>query len=315
MTDLSFAHLSDPHLPIMTKPQGRELWSKRIIGYSNWSRRRRYQHTSSILQKITDDIAGQNPDLITLTGDVANISLPSEFDQAARWVKSLGTPENLLFVPGNHDNYVRTQWSQTLGQLSAYMSGKREGVDGHYQDRTPEGFDDFPYLRRMGSISFIGVNSSPATLPGLATGALGTPQRERLVRLLNSKEVENSFVVIMLHHPAVKGVVKRRKALDDLEAVHKIIAASKAGLVIHGHAHIPCFETIKGHYGDIPHIGVASASYAGRGEGADEQGYHPAAQYHLYTVKKNGDGFKLSLKVRGLDVVSGNVIDLKDYQF
>ena len=40
----TLAHLSDPHLAPLPKPRLSELLNKRITGYINWRRRRRFIH-------------------------------------------------------------------------------------------------------------------------------------------------------------------------------------------------------------------------------------------------------------------------------
>ena len=315
---IRFAHLSDPHLDIVTPPEPAQLLSKRILGWTNWQRKRRHHHRSEILRKITDDIANAQVDLIALTGDVANIALPGEFERAASWVESLGSPDHVMFVPGNHDTYVELDWEKSLGRLASFMKGARlaehqqTGID---QNRAAESFDDFPYVRQIGPFSFIGLNSSPSTLPGLATGKIGRAQIDRLTQMLQGLE-DNSFKIVMLHHPAVKGIVGRHKSLDDGGALLEILKQNPVDLVIHGHAHFPCFSKIDlpsdNKHRSIPHIGVASASYGGKGENAGENGYRPAAQYHLYTVKKSGAQFELHLEVRGLNLDTGRVEKLED---
>lgn len=280
--------------------------SKRLLGWTNWQRNRRHHHRSEILDSIVADIKSQSPEMILLTGDVANIALSEEFQQAAQWVQTLGAPEQVLFVPGNHDTYVAMPWANTLGQLAPYMTGERTPGT----NRAATGFDDFPYMRQVGPFRFIGLNTSPSTMPGLATGALGEAQMNRLQSMLQDIEDEAGFTVLMLHHPAVKGVVKRRKALDDGDIFSSVVAKSNVDLVVHGHAHYPYFTQMQSNNGKIPHIGVASASYAGKNENPDSAGYRPAAQYHLYTAEKSGNDFQLKLEVRGFNLKAGKVESL-----
>ncbi len=310
-TRIRFVHLSDPHLQIDENPSALQLISKRLLGWSNWRRNRRHHHRAEILNKITDDIKRQAPDLTLLTGDVANIALPGEFAAAQKWIGSLGSSEQVLFVPGNHDTYVPVPWDEGLGRIAHYMNGMRLGGESG----PATNFDDFPYLRQIGPFRFIGLNSSPSTLPGLATGAIGSDQMQRLQTMLVKPDSQPCFTVLLLHHPAVKGVVKRRKALDDDAALTQLIERSAVNLVVHGHAHYPCFTEIIGRTGVVPHIGVASASYAGKGEKPDSNGYRPAAQYHLYTVEKNDGDFSMNLEVRGIDLATNEVDTVKIVNF
>ena len=41
-----------------------------------------------------------------VTGDLVHIGLEQEMSEAAQWLRSLGPPEKVILVPGNHDNYA-----------------------------------------------------------------------------------------------------------------------------------------------------------------------------------------------------------------
>jgi 3',5'-cyclic AMP phosphodiesterase CpdA len=73
----TLAHLSDPHLP-MPHARAVELLGKRATGYLNWWRNRVHLHVPEALAGIVADIKAQQPDHIALTGDLVNISLPTE---------------------------------------------------------------------------------------------------------------------------------------------------------------------------------------------------------------------------------------------
>ena len=135
----TLAHLSDPHLP-MPAARPLELAGKRATGYFNWWRSRVHVHVPEALAGIVADIARQAPDHIALTGDLVNISLGAEFASAARWLATLGPPDRVTVVPGNHDVYVATAWPTSLGLWGAYMAGDGEPpADGlrRLPDRAP----------------------------------------------------------------------------------------------------------------------------------------------------------------------------------
>ena len=141
------AHLSDPHLGPMPKLGPRDLMGKRLTGYLNW-RRRRSIHDMAVLERVVADLRAQKPDHVMMTGDALNIALPAEFSPAADWLKSLGDPHHVSFVPGNHDAYVRSAVPLVSSTFADWMSDDRGG--GEY----------WPYLRERGGIAFIGVNSA-----------------------------------------------------------------------------------------------------------------------------------------------------------
>ena len=70
----TLAHLSDPHLAPLPTPRWVELIGKRITGYINWQRKRRFIHDPAALAAIVADVKTQAPDHIAVTGDIANIA-------------------------------------------------------------------------------------------------------------------------------------------------------------------------------------------------------------------------------------------------
>src|SRR6201995_3507628 len=106
MAAFKLAHLSDPHLPPLPRARLSELAGKRALGYLNWTRNRRKYYRREVLDALVRDLLAQSPDHITVTGDLVNLALPSEFAPAQQWLQSVGAPESVTIVPGNHDAYV-----------------------------------------------------------------------------------------------------------------------------------------------------------------------------------------------------------------
>ena len=86
----TIAHLSDPHLAPLPPVSWSELVGKRITGYINWQRRRRFIHDPGTLAAIVADLRRQTPDHIAVTGDIANIALAAEFTQGREWLEGWG---------------------------------------------------------------------------------------------------------------------------------------------------------------------------------------------------------------------------------
>jgi 3',5'-cyclic AMP phosphodiesterase CpdA len=117
------AHLSDPHLAPLPRPRIAELASKRLTGYLNWLRKRRAIHRSDALAAIVRDLLRGRPDHIAVTGDLVNIALPAEFENARRWLDELGSPADVTLVPGNHDAYVESADALRERLWAPYMAG------------------------------------------------------------------------------------------------------------------------------------------------------------------------------------------------
>ena len=286
----TLAHLSDPHLAPLPEPNWRELMSKRVIGYINWRRKRRFIHDAGVLDKIVADLKAQTPDHVAVSGDIANIGLAAEFPRGRDWMESLGPATDVSFVPGNHDIYVPEAAGFAARQWAAQMCDDT-GVGG------------FPYLRRRGPVALIGLSSGVPTAPFLATGWLGTKQLAALAAMLNALKGETLFRVVLIHHPPVS-LAARHKRLLDAAVLLRVIAAHGAELVIHGHDHLHMINWLAGPQGSrVPAVGVPSAS-AAPGTTKD------AAGYNLYRIDGAPGAWRCELISRGI-TPAGAVVEQK----
>lgn len=294
----TLAHLSDPHVPSPLAFDLRALASKRAFGYWSWQRRRVHIHSAHVLEALTRDLTRIGPNHVVVTGDLVNISLLSEFPAAALWLKTLGPPERVSVVPGNHDAYVGVPWDRSLGLWAAYMSGDDDpGRDGPSSSPTA-----FPYVRRRGGIAIVGLSTALPTPPGSAAGRLGRAQLERLEPLLANLGAAGLCRVVLLHHPPLEGDNPQRKRLVDANALQAVIARQGAELLLHGHDHRCSIRTMAGPAGGIPAVGVPSAS-------ARLATSKPIGQYHLYTVTPGTRGWTIDLQIQRYNAASGRFED------
>ena len=84
-----------------------ELVGKRAFGYLNWTRNRHKFHSRDVLDALVSDMRAQTPDHIAVTGDLVNLALEAEFAPSRAWLESIGPPDLVTVIPGNHDAYVR----------------------------------------------------------------------------------------------------------------------------------------------------------------------------------------------------------------
>jgi 3',5'-cyclic AMP phosphodiesterase CpdA len=279
----TLAHLSDPHLP-MPSARPLELLGKRATGYVNWWRRRAHLHVPQALAGIVADIKRQKPDHIALTGDLVNISLPTEFSRAADWLRELGGPQDVTVVPGNHDVYVAAAWPGSLGLWGAYIAG-----DGQ---PPAADFNVFPTLRRRGPVALVGLSSGVPKPPFFATGTLGEAQIAKAEKLLADLGREGLCRVVLIHHPPIT-TESRFKRLTDAAAFQAMIRRVGCELVLHGHNHRSEVARIMGPAGPVPVIGVTSASAAPGSK-------YGRARYHLIRIERAMEGWRLDVELRAL---------------
>ncbi len=275
----SLAHLSDPHIGPIATPRLRELFNKRGLGLINWYRKRHRHHHADVLAAIVADMQAQSPGHIAVTGDLVNISLDSEFAGAARWLTTVGTPEHVTLVPGNHDAYIRRASGWAAQHWGAYMRGD-EGAG-------------FPFVRRRGPLALIGLTTSLPTGPFMATGHLGGEQLARLAEILIGLAREPLFRVVLIHHPPVPNKRHYMKRLIDGSMFRALIAEHGADLVLHGHNHEQQLMWLDGPHGRIPAVGVPSAS-------AIVSDHDEPAAYNLYQVDGGPGAWSCEMVVRGL---------------
>jgi 3',5'-cyclic AMP phosphodiesterase CpdA len=276
------AHLTDPHVGPLPRPKLRHLLNKRITGFYNWHRGgRRDAHDMDLLAALVVDMKAQAPDHIVCTGDVCNIGLPSEWVTSRVFMEELGTPEDVTFVPGNHDAYVPGSLEGLLQELAPWASG-----DGAAQA--------FPFLRRRGSIALVGLSSAIPTLPFVATGRVGSRQSREVEALLTDLGRDpNCFRIVLIHHPPHRAGAEPGRELTDAKRFEGVISRAGAELVLHGHNHVGSVAFLDGPRGPVPVIGAPSASARG------SILIHKAG-YHLFTVGQDETGFFLTAQLRGL---------------
>jgi 3',5'-cyclic AMP phosphodiesterase CpdA len=282
MTSFVLAHLSDPHLAPLPRPQPHELLGKRALGYLNWTRGRRLVHRRDVLDTLVADTLAQRPDHIAVTGDLVNIALPGEIAQAADWLHGLGRASDVTLVPGNHDAYVRGALAAATRAWGAYMQGDNAaGASG----------TGFPFVRRRGPLTMIGVSSAVPTGPFMATGRLGPSQLAALEHVLAARD--DSFRVLLVHHPLRSARNRRHARLTDADRIEAMLRRHGVDLVLHGHDHRHALVWLDGPGGRIPMVGVPSASV-----GAD--GHRTPAAYHLFSIDRRDDGFGVKMTTRGV---------------
>ncbi|WP_426443127.1 metallophosphoesterase family protein [Bradyrhizobium genosp. P] len=281
MTAFRLAHLSDPHLPPMPVARLRDLAGKRAFGYLNWTRNRYKYHLRDVLDALVSDMQAQQPDHIAVTGDLVNLALDAEFKPAREWLEGVGRPADVSVVPGNHDAYVRATRHRFIGIFSDYLRGDADGAPV-----------SFPFLRRRGPVALIGVSSAVPTPPLMATGRLGRAQLAALETILAQLSDEDAFRVLLVHHPLRSD--GRAKRLTDSRQLLALLKRHGVELVLHGHDHIHSTMWFDGPDCKIPAIGVPSASALARK-------HYPAAAYNLFSIERDGNGWRCEQTVRGLD--------------
>jgi 3',5'-cyclic AMP phosphodiesterase CpdA len=274
---IRIAHLSDVHLPLapgLPRPLSL-LANKRLLGFASWHVRRKLVHRVELVEALMSDVAAATPDQIAITGDLINISLPDEFERALAWLRTVGPPDRVVVVPGNHDAQIAKDWQRSVGRWTSYLSDMGE-------DKVV-----FPTVRKRGNAAFIGLSSALPTRWFSANGQLGDTQIAELERQLHA--LKGLFRVVLVHHPPFPLPRHARKQLVDWAALRQTLGRAGAELILHGHMH--CFAATPIGAG-ITAFGVPSASSARRGTGR--------AGWNLYEIAREGTGWRIDVHSREL---------------
>ena len=287
----TLAHLSDPHLGPIPTPRLRELINKRGLGIINWYRKRHRHHRADVLAAVVADMNAQSPDHVAVTGDLVNVSLDIEFANAAHWLDTVGTPNDVTLVPGNHDAYIR----RASGWAARHWGEFMRGDDGAA----------FPFVRRRGPVALIGLTTSLPTGPFMATGRLGGEQLARLAEILIALAREPLFRVVLIHHPPIPNRRHYMKRLIDGAMFRALMAEHGAELVLHGHNHEQQLMWLDGPKDRrIPAVGVPSAS-------AIVSAHDQPAAYNLYRIGGELGTWTCEMTVRGFAFSREGITELK----
>lgn len=264
------AHLSDLHLPLPQSIPASELLSKRILGWANAHLVRSRLHRREPCQALLEHLSAQRPDLVVVTGDLTNLSLPAEFEQVDALLGQAGlVPERCLLLPGNHDRYT-----PGADRGGAFERGMQAWFPADLRR------DGWPLVLSLGPVLIAGLDTAVWRGPLRAAGQLDPLQLARLEQLAGQARTEDRHLVAALHHPPFRldGPLLHhyRAGLEGVERLEPLMARQPISLLC-GHLH----RLVRRRLGQAEAFCVPSASAdAGR---SDEQ-----LAYHLYTFSARG---------------------------
>jgi len=303
---VTIAHLTDVHLGPIAGFTPRYWNLKRGLGWLNWMRKRRHYHLRDALDRIVADLVAQRPDHIAVGGDLCNIGLPHEHAAALEWLEMLGSPERVSVVPGNHDIYARLGRDPGVGRWARYMEHDARGALFRDRPDKPDRLDSsagFPFVRMLGGVALVGVNSALPTPPGAAWGRVGAAQLARMRGVLDRLGAAGLFRLVLIHHPPLPGQASRSRALIDAEALEAVLQRHGAELVVHGHNHRNMLAWRPSGSGMLPVVGAPSASL-GR-----LHRHEPLARYNLFRIDPGAGA--IDLAGRGLTEPEGAVVEIE----
>lgn len=330
---ITLTQISDVHLAPVTGLWPRHWNAKRLLGFLNWHYRRADIHRRDVVDRLIADMHKQKPAHIVVTGDLVNLGLPAELEQAKAWLASLGPPHAVSVIPGNHDIYVSMRRDIGVARWIKNMTSNDAGAALLLQDPQNENPSSnsfaapgpslqsikknqqeikpasFPYCRVVGPLALIALNSSVPTAPFYATGIIGKEQCSALGHVLDRAREAGLVRVVLIHHPPLVGQAPRRRALRDASDLQDVLTAHGTELVLHGHNHRESINWIKGPLDSAPVIGVPS------GSAARVHGNEPLARYNVIRIIKWNNHVRFDVTGRGLKKTGEPLSDLSLHSF
>jgi 3',5'-cyclic AMP phosphodiesterase CpdA len=180
-------------------------------------------HDRHLAAGLTDEITGQSPDLVVVSGDFTQIGSTAEFAMAADFLRTLAAP--LFAVPGNHDVPARNLLRRFINPYGLYRRYIADEIE--------------PVLELDGVV-LVGINTARRLRLGL-NWAEGSINRGQLRRAREKFEAahSNSIRIVVAHHPLLQPNVAA--SMHTVKRADSALATfQKLGvrMVLSGHFHL-----------------------------------------------------------------------------
>jgi 3',5'-cyclic AMP phosphodiesterase CpdA len=255
------------------------------------------------LHRDLEHLAGEHglrPDLLVVTGDLAEWGLRSEFSQVSEFLGALSEAaeiprRHVAIVPGNHDINRRAceayfadqdadeaepvppfwpKWRQYAAAFDEFYAGAAT-----FTPDEPWTLFDMPDL----GVVVAGLNSTMAESHREEDhyGWIGEHQLDWFARRLASYRDRGWLRLAAVHHNAVRGAVLDDENLRDVEDLDRLLGQpGLVNLLLHGHTHDGKLHWLPS---GLPVLSTGSAAVE-----ADARPAEVPNQYQLVTVRRDG---------------------------
>ncbi|TGK27897.1 phosphohydrolase [Leptospira gomenensis] len=258
---MKILHLSDLHFP--TRIPIFQLRGKRIVGYLNYTLRRRKKYPLKIWQAILSFVEEFNLDSIVISGDITNVSHETEFKEAWKLLNELPR-KKVFYIPGNHDRYTR----DAVGKHAYYEKYFSE-LSG---DSILSANEEYIRIRKIEDLHLVGWDSS---LPLPILGAYGNVSPEiveKTLSILEEKKIRD--YILVCHHPIWNPSHRQETShhkLINREEVASLLKQRPPLAFLHGHVHT---NWVKLPGEELPYHVVNSASSTRTSDAKHDCGFH-----------------------------------------
>ena len=252
-------------------------------------------------------VSKEKPDLLIVSGDVANQPVPWQMKRAAKFVSSLCPNDTqLMVIAGNHDfkfwgNFGLRRLTRIPFEIYFRLDGLKYGFwwrCGRYlglslhalwpwSERLRDPLQ-FVTLRKLG-ITLVGLNSNTLT-EMMAAGRVDATDLQELYGRFDQAGNDPSFgfrykIAVVHHHPAPIADVATKLAARVQESFMVFYNAGSFlremnrrgfNLILHGHKHFAGFLRVASDFGDRgrAEVPIAAAGSACHNRPDDPRGHH-----------------------------------------
>lgn len=274
------AHVSDLHVLSRTGARWRQIvFNKRITGYANLLLHRGRVFRPQYLAAVLSAAAAQ-ADHLVVTGDITNLALEHEYQEASALLEEAARQTEVTVVPGNHDIYLPSVARER--RFSHHFHPFLHSDLPELACAVPAG--RFPVVKLRQGLAIIGLSSGVPRPPFVSAGRLGGGQLRALEAVLAHPEVRRRTPVVLVHHPPVDGrprVLQLRDGLVDAAALRSELKDRDHGVLLFGHLHRRVRCRLRTQAGALEVIGASGAAL-------DHPDPSVRAGFNLYRFEDDG---------------------------
>lgn len=264
------------------------LFNKRLTGYLNLLMKRGRAYRREYLLSVLAEAASQ-ADHLVVTGDITNLSLEGEYEEAVRLLRDIARSVEVTVVPGNHDIYL-----PVVHRERRFPHHFREFLTSDLPALSldlPAG--QFPIVKMRGPAAVIGLTSAVPRPPFVSAGYLGHAQLAALSQILAHPEVARRTPVFLVHHSPFDSLFwpeQLRSGLVDARVFRDVLAPLARGLILYGHLHVRQHDPLLTRAGSLDVVCATAAAL-------DHANDRIRAGFNLYEIEDDGQIRSITARV------------------